>query len=45
LARIGYNERVTLFSGNFRINYVYRILPNRKTKKLLQPIEDFRKDL
>jgi hypothetical protein len=39
LAKLSYNERVTLYSGNFRVNYVYRFLPGKRAKKLLEPID------
>ncbi|QNL20408.1 DUF4421 domain-containing protein [Hyphobacterium sp. CCMP332] len=41
LAKASGNERVTIYSGNFRINFVYRVLPNRSTKRVLKPIDDF----
>lgn len=39
LAHLNYNERVTLHSGNIRLNYVYRFLPKGRTKGILKPID------
>lgn len=34
------NRRVTLATGNFRLNFVYRFPPGKKAKKMLEVIDD-----